>query len=82
MHETSASSSPGRRLMIRAGAVTLAYGTFINTIVNFIIVAFALFLVVKAMNTVMKKAEAPAAPPAPTKEETLLTEIRDILARR
>ncbi|HVT47158.1 MAG TPA: large conductance mechanosensitive channel protein MscL [Vicinamibacterales bacterium] len=65
-----------------AGAVTLAYGTFINTIVNFIIVAFALFLVVKAMNTVMKKAEAPAAPPAPTKEETLLTEIRDILARR
>jgi large conductance mechanosensitive channel len=63
--------------------VTLAYGTFINTIVNFIIVAFALFLVVKAMNTVMKKKdEAPAAPPAPTKEETLLTEIRDILARR
>jgi large conductance mechanosensitive channel len=66
-----------------AGAVTLAYGTFINTIVNFIIVAFALFLVVKAMNSMKKtEAAAPAAPPAPTKEETLLTEIRDLLARR
>jgi large conductance mechanosensitive channel len=66
-----------------AGAVTLAYGTFINTIVNFIIVAFALFLVVKAMNSLEKKeVAAPAAPPAPSKEATLLTEIRDLLARR
>jgi large conductance mechanosensitive channel len=66
-----------------AGAVTLAYGTFINTIVNFIIVAFALFLVVKAMNAAARKpAAAPAAPPPPSKEETLLTEIRDLLARR
>lgn len=61
-------------------AVTLGYGLFINTIVNFIIVAFAIFVVVKAMNAAKKKEEAaPAAPPAPTKEETLLTEIRDAI---
>lgn len=64
-----------------AGAVVVGYGAFINTVVNFIIVAFALFLLVKAMNS-MKAAEAPAPPPGPTKEEMLLTEIRDLLARR
>ena len=63
-----------------AGAVIFAYGLLINTIVNFLIVAFALFLVIKAMNTVRKQAPPPPAPP--TKEETLLTEIRDLLARR
>jgi large conductance mechanosensitive channel len=63
-----------------AGAVTLAYGVLINTIVNFLIVAFALFLLIKAVNT-MKKQEA-AAPPAPSAETVLLTEIRDLLARR
>jgi len=66
-----------------AGAVTLAYGVLINTIVNFLIVASALFMVVKGMNATKKKAvEAPAAPPAPTAEALLLTEIRDLLARR
>ena len=61
-------------------AVTLNYGTFINTVLDFIIVAFAIFLVVKAMNAAKKKEEvAPAAPPPPTKEELLLTQIRDIL---
>jgi len=66
-----------------AGAVTLAYGVLLNTIVNFMIVAAALFMVIKGMNSMKKKeAAAPAAPPAPTKEETLLTEIRDLLARR
>jgi large conductance mechanosensitive channel len=61
-------------------AVTIGYGLFINTIINFIIVAAAIFMVVKAMNAAKKKEEAaPAAPPAPSKEETLLTEIRDIL---
>lgn len=66
-----------------AGAVVLGYGVFINAIVNFLIVAFALFLLVKAMNSLRAKEEAaPAAPPAPTKEEVLLTEIRDLLARR
>jgi len=63
-----------------AGAVTLGYGLFINTIVNFLIVAFALFLVVRAMNATRK--QAPTALPAPTKEEALLTQIRDLLARR
>ena len=65
-----------------AGAVTLNIGVFINLIVNFVIVAFALFMVVKAMNTARREKEAAPAPPAPTKEELLLTEIRDLLQRR
>ncbi len=66
-----------------AGAVTVGYGVLLNALVNFLIVAFALFLVVRAMNSLKRKEEAaPAAPPAPTKEEVLLTEIRDLLARR
>jgi large conductance mechanosensitive channel len=66
-----------------AGAVAVGYGTFINTIVNFLIVAFALFLVIKGMNATRKQQEAaPAAPPAPSKEQELLTQIRDLLARR
>ena len=63
-----------------AGAVTVAYGVLINAIVNFVIVAFALFLVIRGMNS-MKK-EAPAAPPGPSAEALLLMEIRDLLARR
>ena len=66
-----------------AGAVAVAYGVFINALVNFVIVAFALFMVIKSMNAAKRKeAEAPAPPPAPSKEETLLSEIRDLLARR
>ncbi len=66
-----------------AGAVALAYGVLLNTVINFLIVAFALFMVIKGMNSMKRKqAEAPAAPPAPSNEETLLTEIRDLLARR
>jgi large conductance mechanosensitive channel len=64
----------------QAGAVTLAYGVFINTIVNFLIVAFALFLVIKGMNATRRPAPAVAA--APSNEEVLLTQIRDLLARR
>lgn len=61
-------------------AVTLNYGVFINAIIDFLIVAMAIFVMIKAMNTMMrKKEEAPAAPPAPPKEEVLLTEIRDLL---
>ncbi|MGI9271992.1 MAG: large-conductance mechanosensitive channel protein MscL [Woeseiaceae bacterium] len=61
-------------------AVLLKYGVFIQTLVDFIIIAFAIFMVVKAMNSMKKKEEeAPAAPPAPSKEEVLLTEIRDAL---
>ena len=66
-----------------AGAVTMAYGVLLNTIVNFLIVAFALFMLIKGMNATRKQqAEAPPAPPAPSKEAVLLTEIRDLLARR
>ena len=64
-------------------AVLLRYGVFLQTVIDFLIIAFAIFLVVKAMNTLKKKEEeAPAAPPAPSKEETLLTEIRDALRSR
>ena len=66
-----------------AGAVTVAYGVLLNAIVNFLIVAMALFMVIKGMNAIKKQeAATPAAPPAPSKEATLLTEIRDLLARR
>jgi large conductance mechanosensitive channel len=66
-----------------AGGVAVAYGVFINAIVNFLIVAFALFMVVKAMNAAKKaEAAAPAAPPKPSREEVLLTEIRDLLAKQ
>jgi len=65
-----------------AGAVTMNVGLFINFIVNFVIVAFALFMVIRAMNSARRApapALAPAAPPPPTREEALLTEIRDLL---
>jgi large conductance mechanosensitive channel len=69
-----------------AGASVLAYGQFIQNVVDFIIVAFCIFLMIKAMNKLTKKKEeapAPAPePPAPTKEETLLTEIRDLLKNK
>ena len=66
-----------------APAVTLKYGAFIQTIVDFTIIAFAIFLVVKAMNSVIKKKEAAPPPPSgPSKEEVLLTEIRDALRSR
>jgi large conductance mechanosensitive channel len=61
-------------------AVTINYGDFINVIINFLIVALAIFMVIKAMNTMKKKEEAaPPPPPTPPAEEKLLTEIRDIL---
>jgi len=61
-------------------AVVLKYGVFINTIVDFVIVALAIFLLVRGMNSLRQKEEtAPAAPPAPTKDQALLAEIRDLL---
>ncbi|MSQ98964.1 MAG: large-conductance mechanosensitive channel protein MscL [Xanthomonadales bacterium] len=63
-------------------AVTLNYGTFIQTLLDFLIIAFAIFMVIKAMNSVKKKQETPAAPPQPSAEEVLLTEIRDLLKNR
>ncbi|SFT73619.1 large conductance mechanosensitive channel [Lishizhenia tianjinensis] len=67
--------------------VAIKYGVFINTIIVFIIVAFSVFLVVKAYNNMKarmekKEEEAPAAPPAPSKEEVLLGEIRDLLKEK
>ena len=64
-----------------AGVVTLNVGSFINLVFNFVIVAFALFMVVKAMNRMRRKEPAApaAAPPPPTNEERLLAEIRDLL---
>jgi len=65
------------------GAAVIAYGSFINTVIDFTIVAFCIFMIVKLMNTLKKKpAPAPAAPPAPSPEEKLLTEIRDVLKSR
>lgn len=61
-------------------AVSINIGAFINTAIDFIIIAFAIFMVIKLMNSMKKKQEAaPAAPPAPTKEELLLAEIRDAI---
>lgn len=63
-----------------AEAVTVKYGLFLNSLISFVIVAFAIFLLIKGLNSLKKKeAAAPAAPPAPTKEQILLTEIRDAL---
>jgi large conductance mechanosensitive channel len=61
----------------QAGAATLNYGVFINTIIDFLIISFAIFIVVRQVNRLFEKKEAP--PPAPSATETLLTEIRDIL---
>lgn len=64
-------------------AVTLNYGVFIQTIVDFLIVAFAIFLLIKGVNAMRKKQEeAPAAPTAPSNQEILLGEIRDVLKSR
>ena len=63
-------------------AVTWNYGNFIQVCFDFLIVAFAVFLAIKAINAARKKEdEAPAAPPAPSKQETLLAEIRDLLKK-
>jgi large conductance mechanosensitive channel len=64
-------------------AVVVKYGVFINTVIDFVIVAFAIFMVIKGMNSMKKKdEEAPPAPPKPSNEEQLLTEIRDVLKSR
>lgn len=64
----------------KPGGVLL--GKFISSVISFIIIAFCLFLIIKGMNAAMKKKEeAPSAPPAPTKDQQLLTEIRDLLKK-
>lgn len=79
-----AETTPGAGDAVAEVAIT--YGNFVNTVVTFVIVAFAIFMVVKGYNKMkdrMEKKEeaAPAAPPAPSKEEVLLTEIRDLLKK-
>ena len=80
-------AAPGPYLSLaaaqQAGAVTLNYGVFVNRVVSFLIVAFAVFLLVKGMNRLRRKEETkPAEPPKPSQEVALLTEIRDALSRR
>lgn len=70
-----------------AAEVAVNYGAFINTIITFLIVSFAIFMVVKMYNKMQDRLaanekEAPAPPPAPSKEEVLLTEIRDLLKKK
>jgi large conductance mechanosensitive channel len=72
-----------QRATEETAAVTINYGVFIKTIVDFIIIAFAIFMVIKWMNSLKRKEEEkPAAPPAPPKQEVLLEEIRDLLKSR
>ena len=64
-------------------AVTLNYGNFIQTVFDFLIIAFAIFMVIRGMNSLKKKEEeTPAEPPEPSNEEILLTEIRDALQKK
>jgi len=66
-----------------AKPVEILYGKFLNTVINFIIVAFAIFMLVKGMNRLKKKEEAaPSAPAAPSDEVVLLTQIRDLLGKK
>ena len=68
----------------RAAGSVLAYGSFITVVINFIILAFCIFLVVRLFNAARRRFEPPVVilpPPGPSKEELLLTEIRDLLAR-
>lgn len=70
-------------IVFHVGSADIMFGNFIQAIFNFIVMAFAVFLIVKVVNSLHKKKdEAPAAPPAPPKEEVLLAEIRDILASK
>ncbi len=66
-----------------ADAASINYGAFINTVLDFVIIAFAIFMVIKGLNSMKKKEEEkPAEPAKPSAEEVLLTEIRDLLAKQ
>src|SRR5512147_2578171 len=76
-------SFPSLEAARAAGAATLNYGLFLNTVIDFLIVAFAIFLLIKQVNRFMRKPEpAPAEPPPPSQEVVLLGEIRDLLKAR
>jgi len=66
-------------LTLTLGSATIAYGSFIEAVLNFIIMAFTVFCLVKAFNRLHRKKEEAAPAPKPSKEELLLTEIRDLL---
>ena len=70
-------------LSVNIGEAKIMYGSFIGAIIDFIIIALVLFMIIKAMNKMKKKEEvAPSAPPPPTREQVLLTEIRDLLKKQ
>lgn len=72
-----------KSLSVKVGDAEVKYGMFIQALVEFVIVAFAIFLLIKGINRLQrKKEEAPAAPPAPSTEEKLLTEIRDAIKQK
>jgi len=71
------------QLELPLGDAVLKYGSFLQTVVDFLIVAFSIFLFIKGINRFKRREEAkPAAPPAPSREEELLAEIRDLLKNR
>ena len=82
--EPAKGAFPSLKAAKDAGVAVIAYGSFLNTVIDFTIVAFCIFVVIKGMNALKKKPApaAPAPPPEPTKEEKLLGEIRDILKAR
>ena len=70
-------------LSVTVGSAVITYGNFLQAVLNFLVMALVVFCLVRTMNRLhKKKEEAPAAPPAPSREETLLTEIRDLLKER
>lgn len=82
-----ASLYPSVQAAVEAGAPVIQYGAFINTVINFLIIAFVVFVIVKSFNHMQelrakKEEAAPETPPEPSAEEKLLTEIRDLLAKR
>lgn len=84
LKEGSAAVMNGDQVVTAAVAeVAVSYGVFISTIIDFVIIGFAIFMIIKAYSkSQKKKEEEPAAPPAPSKEEVLLGEIRDILKEK
>ena len=69
-------------LVLKINDVEIRYGAFVTAVINFLIMAFAVFCLVKAINSLHKKPEAPKAAPKPSNEELLLTEIRDLLKEK
>lgn len=70
-------------LVLNVGGVDVAYGNFIQQVFNFLVIAFSIFIVIKGINSMKKKEEeVEPVPPEPTKEEVLLTEIRDLLKQK